>query len=142
MENSMRSNKADKVEAGRVEAGRVAAGSDKAGGIKAQAHLHHAYLLGLQLMVASNKGPEVMGEWMFRLFRRQHLEKFLSSFNKLGLEGLPVPSTIAYRTAWAGFQLNICMSLIKKPGCVFVIPAGCTTAPPSVEFQPKLAWAS
>jgi len=57
--------------------------------VKAQAHLHHAYLLGLQLMVASNKGPEVMGDWMFRLFRRQHLEKFLASFNKLGLEGLP-----------------------------------------------------
>ncbi len=57
--------------------------------IRAQAHLHHAYLLGLQLMISSRKGPEVMGEWMFRLFRRQHLEKFLSSFDKLGLSGLP-----------------------------------------------------
>ena len=26
-----------------------------------------------------------MGDWMFRLFRRQHLEKFLSSFANLGL---------------------------------------------------------
>ncbi len=57
--------------------------------IDAQAHLHHAYLLGLQLMISSRKGPEVMGDWMFRLFRRQHLEKFLSSFDKLGLTGLP-----------------------------------------------------
>lgn len=57
--------------------------------IDAQAHLHHAYLLGLQLMVSSRKGPEVMGDWMFRLFRRQHLEKFLSSFDKLGLADLP-----------------------------------------------------
>ena len=57
--------------------------------IEAQAHLHHAYLLGLQLMVATRKGPEVTGDWMFRLFRRQHLEKFLSSFDKLGLAGLP-----------------------------------------------------
>lgn len=57
--------------------------------VDAQAHLHHAYLLGLQLMVATRKGPEAMGDWMFRLFRRQHLEKFLSSFGKLGLEGLP-----------------------------------------------------
>ena len=57
--------------------------------IRAQAHLHHAYLLGLQLMISTREGPEVMGDWMFRLFRRQHLEKFLSSFDKLGLSDLP-----------------------------------------------------
>ncbi len=57
--------------------------------IKAQAEIHHAYLLGLQLMVATSKGPEVMGEWMFQLFRRQHLDKFLASFDKLGLSDLP-----------------------------------------------------
>lgn len=57
--------------------------------IKAQAEIHHAYFLGLQLMTSARKGPEVMEEWMFRLFRRQHLEKFLSSFDKLGLSGLP-----------------------------------------------------
>lgn len=57
--------------------------------IAAQAEIHHAYLLGLQLMISSNKGPDVMGDWMFRLFRRQHLDKFLSSFDKLGLTGLP-----------------------------------------------------
>lgn len=57
--------------------------------IAAQAQLHHAYLLGLQLMVASNKDSVTVGEWMFQLFRRQHREKFLSSFNKLGLSDLP-----------------------------------------------------
>ena len=57
--------------------------------VSAQAGLHHRYLLGLELMVATREGPEVVGEWMFRLFRRQHEEKFLSSFRKLGLEGLP-----------------------------------------------------
>ena len=57
--------------------------------IKAQAHIHHAYLLGLQLMVATNRSNEEVGDWMFRLFRRQHLDKFLSSFEKLGLDGLP-----------------------------------------------------
>ena len=51
--------------------------------------MHHALLLGLQLMISTNKGPEVMGDWMFRLFRRQHLDKFLSSFEKLGLSNLP-----------------------------------------------------
>ena len=57
--------------------------------IDAQARLHHAYLLGLQLMVSTRRDPPVIGEWMFRLFRRQHHEKFLSSFGKLGLSGLP-----------------------------------------------------
>lgn len=65
------------------------AGFDEFQAIGAQARLHHAYLLGLQLMVSTRKGSEVMGEWMFRLFRRQHLEKFLASFDKLGLGGLP-----------------------------------------------------
>lgn len=57
--------------------------------IQAQAHIHHAWLLGLQLMVSSHRTREEVGEWMFRLFRRQHLEKFLSSFEKLGLSELP-----------------------------------------------------
>jgi len=60
-----------------------------AAAIAAQAELHHRYLLGLELMVATREGPEALGEWIFRLFRRQHEEKFLSSFRKLGLEGLP-----------------------------------------------------
>ena len=57
--------------------------------MSAQAELHHQYLLGLELMVAARERPEVVGDWMFRLFRRLHEEKFLSSFAKLGLEGLP-----------------------------------------------------
>ncbi len=58
-------------------------------GFEALAHLHHAYFLGLQLMVSTRCGREVMGDWMFKLFRRQHLDKFLSSFTKLGLDDLP-----------------------------------------------------
>ncbi|MCR9259113.1 MAG: hypothetical protein NXH95_05295 [Pseudomonadaceae bacterium] len=61
----------------------------QASAIRAQAHIHHAYILGLQLMVATRKGPQVMEKWMFNLFRRQHVEKFLSSFDKLGLSDLP-----------------------------------------------------
>lgn len=56
---------------------------------QAQADLHHQYLLGLELMVATNEGAEVVGDWMYRLFRRQHEDKFLSSFAKLGLDSLP-----------------------------------------------------
>lgn len=60
-----------------------------AAAISAQARLHHQYLLGLQLAVAMQAGAAVVGDWMFRLFRRQHEAKFLSSFAKLGLDGLP-----------------------------------------------------
>ncbi len=57
--------------------------------IKAQAHMHHAYFLGLQLMVSAHNDKSVMYDWMFRLFRQQHLDKFLSSFDKLGVTGEP-----------------------------------------------------
>ncbi len=57
--------------------------------VSAQAECHHQYLLGLELMVASREGPEAVGDWMFRLFRRQHEEKFLSGLGKLGLDGQP-----------------------------------------------------
>jgi len=63
--------------------------ADPTDAIAAQAWLHHQWLLGLQLMVATREGPQVMGDWMFKLFRRQHEEKFLASFDKLGLRGLP-----------------------------------------------------
>ncbi len=57
--------------------------------ITAQANLHHQYFLGLQLMVAVEESKQVVYNWMFRLFRRQHEDKFLSSFEKLGLDQEP-----------------------------------------------------
>jgi hypothetical protein len=57
--------------------------------IAAQADLHQQYFIGLQLMVATREGPKVVGDWMYELFRRQHEDKFLSSFEKLGLHGQP-----------------------------------------------------
>ena len=57
--------------------------------IEMQAHFHHHYFVGLQLMVAVEQGAGIIGDWMFNLFRKQHQDKFLSSFKKLGLESLP-----------------------------------------------------
>lgn len=57
--------------------------------IKAQGEMHHQYFLGLQLMVNAQEGAEIVGQWMFNLFRQQHLDKFLSSFHKLGLSDQP-----------------------------------------------------
>jgi hypothetical protein len=56
---------------------------------KAATTLYHAYYTGLILMIASRAGAEKAGRWTFRTFRRQHHEKFLSSFEKLGLSDLP-----------------------------------------------------
>jgi hypothetical protein len=58
-------------------------------GTAAVALLHHAWFTGLILMVASREGEAVVGEWVRRTFQRQHEAKFLSSFTKLGLDGLP-----------------------------------------------------
>ncbi len=55
----------------------------------AQSEIHHQYFLGLQLMVASCEPRGAVYKWMFKLFRKQHEEKFLSSFEKLGLTQLP-----------------------------------------------------
>ena len=66
-----------------------AASTPAAAAIDAQAELHHALLLGMQLGVAMAYDSDTVEDWMFRLFRRQHEQKFLSSFDKLGLTGLP-----------------------------------------------------
>ncbi len=62
----------------------VASQSEEAA-LKAVAHLYHAYFTGLILHVALKAGEETAGNWSFRVFRRLHHEKFLSSFEKLGL---------------------------------------------------------
>lgn len=56
---------------------------------KACATLYHAYFTGLMLHLSLVKGAAIAGEWTFRLFRRQHLEKFRPSFDKLNLTDLP-----------------------------------------------------
>jgi hypothetical protein len=56
---------------------------------RAVATLYHAWFTGLILMVASRKGADAAGAWVQRTFRRQHEAKFLASFEKLGLSGLP-----------------------------------------------------
>jgi len=57
--------------------------------IKAAAGLYHTYFTGLILTLVTRRGAPEAAEWVFRLFRHQHHEKFLSSFDKLGLKGMP-----------------------------------------------------
>ena len=60
-------------------------------GWRAVATLYHRYFTGLLLTVVSRRSAQDAGELTFRLFRKQHHEKFLSSLAKLGLDGLPDP---------------------------------------------------
>jgi len=57
--------------------------------MKVAAGLYHAYFTGLILTLVSRRSPADAAEWVFRVFRHQHHEKFLSSFGKLGLAGMP-----------------------------------------------------
>jgi hypothetical protein len=57
--------------------------------MKAAAGLYHAYFTGLILTVVTRRSAADAAEWVFRVFRHQHHEKFLSSFEKLGLKGMP-----------------------------------------------------
>jgi hypothetical protein len=57
--------------------------------MQAAAGLYHAYFTGLILTLVTRRSAADAAEWVFRTFRHQHHEKFLSSFDKLGLAGMP-----------------------------------------------------
>ena len=56
---------------------------------EAVTRLYHAYFTGLMLTLSSRRGATDAADWTYRVFRHQHHEKFLLSFDKLGLVGLP-----------------------------------------------------
>ena len=58
-------------------------------GWRAVAALHHALFTGLLLSVTVRSGAPAAGRLSYHVFRRQHEAKFLASFAKLGLDGLP-----------------------------------------------------
>jgi hypothetical protein len=51
--------------------------------------LYHAFLTGLILTTVSRRSGADAAALVFRIFRRQHLEKFLPGLEKLGLRKLP-----------------------------------------------------
>jgi len=55
----------------------------------ALAHLYHCWITGLVLSLVNHEGDEIAAEFVFRLFRNQHLERFLPGLVKLGLDKLP-----------------------------------------------------
>lgn len=57
--------------------------------LEACAKLYHAFFTGLILTLVTRRPNGDAARWMHALFRHQHTEKFLSSFEKLGLSHLP-----------------------------------------------------
>ena len=57
--------------------------------LSAAARLYHAYFTGLMLSLVTRRSTQDAATWVEKLFRHQHHEKFLSSFVKLGLDGMP-----------------------------------------------------
>lgn len=55
----------------------------------AVARLYHAWITGLVLTLVTRKSPTLAAEFVFRLFRTQHLERFLPGLEKLGLQNEP-----------------------------------------------------
>ncbi|WP_430727102.1 hypothetical protein [Variibacter gotjawalensis] len=62
----------------------------------AVAEWYHAFFTGLVMTTATRKSNRDAADLVFRIFRRQHHEKFLPGIEKLGLAGLP-PAIIAAR---------------------------------------------
>jgi hypothetical protein len=57
--------------------------------IEAVSRLYQAYITGMILAISSQCGASVAGDWIFRLFRRQHETRFLPGLDKLGLADKP-----------------------------------------------------
>ena len=72
-----------------ADAEKVDRGDSETRAMQAAAGLYHAYFTGLILTLVTRRSAADAAEWVFRVFRHQHHEKFLSSFEKLGLAGMP-----------------------------------------------------
>jgi len=57
--------------------------------LAAVSRMYHAYFTGLILTLVARRPEGDAARWMEALFRYQHTQKFLSSFEKLGLSELP-----------------------------------------------------
>ncbi len=69
------------------------------------ADLYNAFFTGLILTVVTRRGTAAAAEFVFRVFRRQQQERFLSGLDKLGLAHLPPVVAAAqyhYLSNWIG----------------------------------------
>ena len=68
--------------------------------------LYNALMTALVLGLITRRGEQTACDYVFRHFRRQHLEKFLPGLQKLGSPASrrhpPARSITIIRTRWAG----------------------------------------
>ncbi|MGE5270034.1 MAG: hypothetical protein ACM3JG_10235, partial [Thiohalocapsa sp.] len=72
---------------------------------RAVAELYHACFTGLILSVVTRRSTAEAAEFVFRVFRRQQLERFVPGLEKLGLKHLPPAVAAAqyhYLSNWIG----------------------------------------
>lgn len=65
----------------------MASSASEAAAYRAVATLYNALMTALVLGLVSRRGADTAREYIFRHFRKQHLEKFLPGLKKLGLDG-------------------------------------------------------
>lgn len=63
--------------------------TDEFRGWHAIADLYHAYFTGLIMALVMRRGSAAAAEFVFRVFRRQHHERFLAGIEKFGLKTAP-----------------------------------------------------
>ncbi len=79
---------------------------------RSAADLYHSFFTGLILSVVTRRGVAAASEFVFRVFRRQQLERFLPGLEKLGLSHLPPAVAAAqyhYLSNWIGGVSVECM---------------------------------
>lgn len=72
-----------------MPASALSAAPNAARAMEAAGRVYHAYFTGLMLTLVTRRSAADAARWTHALFRHQHQEKFLSSFAKLGLAGMP-----------------------------------------------------
>jgi hypothetical protein len=78
-------------------------GGNEAAACRAVGTIYNALMTALVLSLVSRRGEDTARDYVFRHFRRQHLEKFLPGIEKLGLAGRrrrPARSTTITPTLW------------------------------------------
>ena len=63
--------------------------NSNSGAVVALAGLYHSWITGLVLTILNRRDARLAEEFVFQLFRRQHLERFLPGLQKLGLSNEP-----------------------------------------------------
>lgn len=63
--------------------------NSKADAVEALAGLYHSWITGLVLTILNRRDASLAEEFVFQLFRRQHLQRFLPGLEKLGVGDEP-----------------------------------------------------